>query len=592
MRFVAVVGLLLLAPSVYRAPDLKDLCEEFTGFDFDRDGAPEIVRARVLGGSGTGYPLRVVGFVEERLTDDADLLARLQRWADDLAAEGFGVDLVALTTYQGDRHQDGLTVLALRNMLQVWRAWEPGLAGAVLVGHFPDAYLVRSVNWRKSAPVVLRKGTPEERRFERRRFLRRIPETVAPRCDLVLADLDGPWEERYVLEPTAFPRVVAVFEEDGVPEGGGTALDVEVGETVYRDVFHVADGRCEVDGLEVRLFDDDRDLECTTFDRRAGNPIAQPDIFVSRIDARGVAWSPNLAFEGEPLLDGEGRPREVALASGTKVDVFGDLWQPDPALERRLLNDYFDRNHAYRTEPAGDAYRPASIAHGLPSGMRVLRLADESWASFDEDGYDVKRGAGLDDLLAWFQRPATFRTLRAHSDGRCATFEATDVDRVHGLLGAPPLGWTKKEDRLVPSLAAATRRGRADFFLWRALWEANHAAGAPYLMLHTGCEAISPPGARKHPSADEAYGRWGHGESLLFLTPAVGIVGRAKVFYDEPRGFVPALADGQTVGEAWKRYPETESKADRWSDVGGDIGRKRSYFWSILGDATLTLQKR
>jgi len=33
-----------------------------------------------------------------------------------------------------------------------------------------------------------------------------------------------------------------------------------------------------------------------------------------------------------------------------------------------------------------------------------------------------------------------------------------------------------------------------------------------------------------------------------------------------------------------------EAKAERWGAVGGDIGRKRSYFWSVLGDATLRLQ--
>jgi hypothetical protein len=62
------------------------------------------------------------------------------------------------------------------------------------------------------------------------------------------------------------------------------------------------------------------------------------------------------------------------------------------------------------------------------------------------------------------------------------------------------------------------------------------------------------------------------------------LVGRAKVFYDEPRGFATALAGGATFGDAWARYFELESRADSWGAVGGDIGRKRAYFWSVLGD--------
>jgi len=77
--------------------------------------------------------------------------------------------------------------------------------------------------------------------------------------------------------------------------------------------------------------------------------------------------------------------------------------------------------------------------------------------------------------------------------------------------------------------------------------------------VHTGCEALSPPGAR-------------------------------SVGYAEPRDFSAALAEGATFGDAWRRYFEVESRATSWSHVGGDIGRKRAYFWSVLGDWTLRLR--
>ncbi|MCA8950650.1 MAG: hypothetical protein KDE27_14200, partial [Planctomycetes bacterium] len=110
--------------------------------------------------------------------------------------------------------------------------------------------------------------------------------------------------------------------------------------------------------------------------------------------------------------------------------------------------------------------------------------------------------------------------------------------------------------------------------------------------VHTGCHGISPPGALSRAYDDPAYGRRQGAEALLFFANGLALVGRAKVFYDEPRGFAAALGAGATFGAAWARYFEIESEAPSWGAVGGDIGRKRSYFWSVLGDWTLKLSTR
>ena len=75
----------------------------------------------------------------------------------------------------------------------------------------------------------------------------------------------------------------------------------------------------------------------------------------------------------------------------------------------------------------------------------------------------------------------------------------------------------------------------------------------------------------------------------MFFGGGLALVGRAKVFYDEPLGFSQVLATGGTIGGAWAQYFQIESNASTWSKAGGDIGRKRSYFWSVLGDCTLRL---
>jgi hypothetical protein len=108
--------------------------------------------------------------------------------------------------------------------------------------------------------------------------------------------------------------------------------------------------------------------------------------------------------------------------------------------------------------------------------------------------------------------------------------------------------------------------------------------------LHTGCHGISPPGAAKLAFDHPSYGRRGGGESLLFYGRGLAMVGRAKVFYDEPRGFAQELAAGRTMGHAWAHYFDAEARVS-WSQAGEDIGRKRAYFWSILGDWTLRLQR-
>jgi hypothetical protein len=61
------------------------------------------------------------------------------------------------------------------------------------------------------------------------------------------------------------------------------------------------------------------------------------------------------------------------------------------------------------------------------------------------------------------------------------------------------------------------------------------------------------------------------------------------VFYDEPRDFWKTMGAGGTWGDAWKTYFEVESKDAQLAKDG--IGRKRAYFWSLLGDFTLRLPK-
>jgi hypothetical protein len=591
---------------------LAEVVNAFAPCDINGDGMPELLELRWLHEVGAEKAPLVVIVVERRLLEPRgdvrhgrarpepadELHERVRRCAEDVAADGFRTLVIDASMHRGPPHQDGRTVLALRRFFQRLHSATP-MAGAVLVGHFPDALLVRTCNWRRNEPLSLPGKDSNPVAIDAKTTnVRCVPEIVAHRCDIVLADLDGAWEDVYVPGPAVLPSVTAVFG-DSVPDAGGKCVAMQTGELKVVDVFHVRDGAAVADkeAFVVALDAADRDHECRAADKLLGNPLARPEIAISRIDARGVAWRPDAdAFEylPEPGHDFKASFRimaqPVARRGSAGKPPAPVAWHFDARLEQRLLIAYFDRNHEFRTNgvPA-EQRRPASIAHELGSGMGSLRAADPAWAGFAEPGYDIPEGADLLALRRWLQLPAVLRTLRAHSDPWGAAFAKSNADAFEQDLGRP-WHWVKDGEQLVPSWRDH-RNGRADFTFYRALYTKEQARGVPYLLIHAGCEAMSPPGSVGLAYDATEYGQRAHAESILFFTSCLAIVGRAKVFYDEPRGFCEALATGATFGDAWRCYFAIEAGAKSWAEVGDDIGRKRSYFWSVIGDWTLRLPK-
>lgn len=608
-ELLAAAGLASLTPLAAQAPAersaLADVVKAFAPHDVNGDGIAEVERLEWWREFGEPEAPLVVLLVEDGLLVEPseqhgfersfrerspadELRDRVLRFGADVAAEGFRALIVNAAVHRGPPHQDGRTVLGLRRLFQQLHARAP-MAGAVLVGHFPDALLVRTCNWRRNEPLAVpgKDGKPVAIDAKTTN-VRCVPEIVAHRCDLVLADLDGDWEGVYVPGPTALPSVTAVFG-DSVPHAGGGCVAMQTGELQVVDVFHVRDGAAVADREQfaVALDAADRDHECAAADHTLGNPLAQPEIAISRIDARGAgAWCEDERTTLGAAIDGT-RQHDLTVPPATprERDV---KWSPT-RYPRELLIEYFDRNHAFRTTPLPKEHRkPASIAHGLGSGLGSLRAADPAWREFAEPGYEVDNP----DLLAvmrWLQRPAVLRTLRAHSDPWGAMFAPTDPALLTAAFGGP-WAWVREGERFVPSWSGH-KGGRADYAFYRALHDKKVLRDNPYLLIHTGCEALSPPGSVEHAYDDPQYGLRAHAESILFFTGCLAIVGRAKVFYDEPRGFCEALGAGATFGDAWCRYFAIEGACANWDEAGGDIGRKRSYFWSIVGDWTLRLPK-
>lgn len=592
-RTMAIAALLLAsAGAALGETPLDALCRQYSGLDINADGEAEILGLRPLRPAldVKEGPLVAV-LVEARLiSQDADgqVWARLSRYAEDLAADGFSVWLVEAQVYAGPRHQDGQSLLALRRFLKAVRGAEPGLAGAVLVGAFPEAFLVRNYNWRRQDPIVLRKGQPDEQAYQAP-YLRTVPEPVAMRCELILSDLDGRWEEAYIQPRTRLKTLLAVYP-DGVPALGGPARDWEWGHVDYEDFFYANDGHFEVreilgpdgkvSGLDIKIRDDFENSECAAQDLERPNPMALPDLSISRINARGVALSPK-----KGLLDDQGRPKSLELEKGQGPKRMTEMWEFDPALERQLLIEYFDRNHRFRQGEFAAQWRPAAIACDLGNGFGEARKAQEAWAKADDQGERSSR-ATIADYVRWLRRPAVLRDIRAHSDPWGSEFHKVPAESLDAAIGGPIWAWHRRGDTLVNTLGG---QGKADFPLYRTLWANGLPEGASFYY-HNGCDGISPAGWDSKPYSDPGYGFAQGGESLLFYGQGLALVGRAKVFYDAPREFYETLAAGRTFGEAWRRYFELESAAEDHEQVGGGIGRKRAYFWSVLGDWTLRLK--
>jgi hypothetical protein len=600
-NFCTLLALVLAVASPQAKPvSLDPLCKQFKSFDQNHDGIVEIKNLKPLGSAGQGGE-RVVMLVEQRLLSDAKSAAQLkpvlQRWADDLGQDGFRADVVAIELGRAKQHQDGRFILAIREFLRAVQR-ESKLAGVVLVGHFPDAMLVRTCSWHRTGDVTLHYKKPDQKTYKAVRYVQRKPEVIAQRADIVLGDLDGRWEDVYIQEKTSLPSEVAVFEGK-VPPGGGPCVDFEKGSKPFEDMFCISDGSmmiAEAAGAEtgpvVTLSNDGTNRECATSDFESPNPIARPDILVSRLDARGVAYRPRakiVGTDGKRLLDAQGKPQAIQFAAGAKIPASVDeLWELDPQLERQLLVEYFDRNHAYRTGTAKIAWRPASIACELGSGYRSMQQAATNWAATDPKQADVRGKPTLVQFVDWIEYPAVLRTVRAHSDPMRSKFRKANIAQLDAHLGGPAWAWTKKGDRLEPSLEATNGNGMLSWSLLHSLYQNGQIPEEPCFYQHGGCNAISPNGAGGLSYDNPQYGKRNGAESLLMFGNGLALLGRAKVYYDEPAGFGKTLREGHTFGSTWANYFTNEASGAS-SRGAGDIGRKRAYFWSVLGDWTLRL---
>jgi hypothetical protein len=86
---------------------------------------------------------------------------------------------------------------------------------------------------------------------------------------------------------------------------------------------------------------------------------------------------------------------------------------------------------------------------------------------------------------------------------------------------------------------------------------------------------------------------------LLFFGNGLGIVSRAKVFNDTPRGFSEAISSTGRFADGWQGYFDADRSDASLNPAGTTnwenrrtrtLQRKRTYFWGLAGDPTLLIR--
>ena len=570
--------------------------------DLNRDGYIEIEYLRRIRSLQGAFPFEAQGsgkgtvlvIVESRLLEPlagARALDRpLQTFVADLARDGYHAFVLEAKLEPGQRKQSGLTVLALRRCLQSIYKAGAGLRGVILVGRFPAASIVRQEYWERDDDVVLNAGTEKEKKFSGSHWLVARSEIASSMADIVLADLDGNWDKLYQRNERKFPFVVAVYPDKDISQA---TEDWETGADTHRDYFLVMDGafRITQEGKAIRVSQVGQvDNECNEEDRSLPNPLARPEIAVSRLDASMVALCPNprlRSAEGRPLVGSDGRPVEAEFEEG-KVPDMARQWVRDPYLERELLYAYFERNHRYRTEGVGSAARAACYSTEWGSAVPQMMSAVPGW---DKKQHDDLAGTQLtvNDWVKWMKRPAVFRAIKAHSSPWGSDYgKSADSQELLREVGGVSWAWEQQGNRLVPATFAG---GTGGFALYYTMYRNRVLPDTPNMFLHTGCEGIAPAWHNVLPYGNEDFGKFQAAQALVMYCNGLVLIGRAKVFNDEPAELAKVLGEGGTWGDVWMHYFSVDgANGEENRDNTTRIRRKKSYFWALLGDWTLRLQ--
>ncbi|MEN6621145.1 MAG: hypothetical protein ABFD50_06330, partial [Smithella sp.] len=474
-------------------------------YDLDADGIPEIESLKFISFENPLEPVGtfqkfVIVLVEQRLLgtipgsrySSADLTQRLQRLKGDLVSEGYQARFLEMRTYSGPVHQDGKTLLAIREFFKQVRGTFFGFCGAILVGSFPESMIVRTwPDWR----TLTEPGEIKElgKTFPAGTKIYNIGLGIhAYRSEIVLSDLNGNWRNLYNQQNPAMHGCVFVPSSEQILPDNKVLLTCTTGnyyisQNFYHDFFWIRDdewqeiSRTAAD-IQVIITLKLQDPELNPADRTQPNTITRPEISVSRINARNIATNPD-----PRLIDQNGKPKRCPITSGVSTDML--KWTRDPNLERTLLIEYFDRNHAFRSgRYSNENLRLSKITYEL--GLYAVNQGLDGINVPDKDREDVF-DASLKDMAKWLKKSQTIRGIGTHASDDTSYFRNdSDYASLEVEAGGNPWRWVQQNGEYVPSFDG---HYTADLHFYRTIWENKITQGVcPSFFLHCGCDVNTP----------------------------------------------------------------------------------------------------
>lgn len=584
-------------------PTVGDCAAQYSAYDLDRDGNLELDSLGLMSFETAADPpgkgSMVVVFVEKRIVDagGAPLVSKLQTFRDDLVGEGYRPRFVVAALHRDGRREDGKKLLAMRRFLQCVRGTNSSLEGTILVGSFPDATIFRRTLLADAAG--LRMTLHAER--------------INTRADIVLGDLDGNWESLYVASGTMVSTSIRTYVPP-TPWAPGASFSGpwdSYEETPWHDYFYLREDSVTVSPSTVPLLGQYvtfkvataamANPETTALDRLAPNPVAQPELVVSRIDARHIAIDPDLPpdFYGRRALDANGHPQALAYPSNGPPPF---KWAENPALEQRILIDYLNRDHAFRHGSDGALpYRTASTRGPVapllaPTLNPYLKGIDPTGFTTPIDAPD----ANLTDYIDWLKQPAVVRGILAHSNNTISQFTPPVSPDLSSFVGGPAFTWAKGLSAswvtYTPMDQQPHAGGSADWELGRALFEyrALIFAGQAFYV-HDGC-GLNVATIGDGPAYDSPdYALRNNADSILFFLNGLAVFARGKTFNDLPTNAMTyAAQNGKRFGYGWKGQYIADAANGAANPLATADARvlaaKKAYFWSLLGDFTLKIR--
>jgi hypothetical protein len=492
---------------------LDNILKDFSPYDFNHDETYEINSLTALDSLCPQKPLNdndklLLVIINSKLLElqpknqVSNLLNALETFRLDLEKDGYNPRLIIADVYSGPRHQDGLTVLAIRKFFQEIRKHYPYFKGAIFIGSFPEAFLVRTYPWRKHAGFGKDGVVINGHKIEDKDYLRIWPDILARRSDIVLCDLDGNWDKIYIEAKTKLHSLMAApfdsVDSKNWAEHGSTSIlgsqienwnpDLEMYEenvgdkTEFEDFFHINDGEFSISQGKVRLeflgkeliyrflnISNKRNLELSAGDLGNPNPIATPKIILSRIDAKHIAIIPNPLYRGdngESLLD-KGDPQEITA----KTVYWDQLYVRNSDLECRLIVEYLGRNHDHRKNiragTSEEKIRYDAIAGPEFTKIDAMKSILGPLCSYTgiEDPPD---GACLSEYVQWLRKSTLIRVITTHANSQEFHFRnwVADKEALAKLLGSPSINIAELLVAALKTAAAIEQEDKdLDYFL-------------------------------------------------------------------------------------------------------------------------------